>query len=226
MAGDGSTRLVLIRHGEARATVDGVVGGHLGCRGLSDRGVRQVRALADRLAATGELGTVDLLVTSVLPRAIETAELIAPALGWMPASIPHNCDFCELHPGACDGMTWEEFGRVYGDPDMGANPYVPLSPGGESLAGFHLRAGRALTEVVADHPGETVVVACHGGVVGVSMVMWLGLAAFGRYVERQVDNTSLTEWVLPIPGASGRAVPRLVRFNDAAHLSGLCHRPG
>ncbi len=219
------TRLVLIRHGEARAAVDGVVGGHAGCRGLSELGVRQVRALAGRLATTAELGTVDLLITSVLPRAIETAELIAPALGWSPDAVPQDCEFCELHPGECDGMTWEEFEQAYGDPDMGANPYVPLSPGGESLADFQLRAGRALTGVVAGHPGQTVVVACHGGIIGASMVTWLGLPAWGRLVERQVDNTSLTEWALPVPGAPGRAVPRLVRFNDAAHLSSLSAPP-
>src|SRR5450759_11900 len=138
------TRLVLIRHGESRASVDRIVGGHQGCRGLADLGVAQAAALAERLAATGELGKVDALVASVLPRAVETAQLIAPALGWSPADIRQDCAFCELHPGECDGMTWEDFQRAYGDPDMGRNPYVPLSPGGESLADFYLRTGRAL----------------------------------------------------------------------------------
>ena len=48
-----STRLVLIRHGESRATVDEIVGGHDGCQGLTDRGRRQAEALRDRLGATG-----------------------------------------------------------------------------------------------------------------------------------------------------------------------------
>src|ERR1700737_4528107 len=100
------TRLVLIRHGESRATVDQVVGGHEGCRGLSELGVRQVQALAGRLAKSGELGTVDAVLTSVLPRAIETAELIAPAVGWAPEDVQRDCALCELHPGECDGMTW------------------------------------------------------------------------------------------------------------------------
>src|SRR2546423_1692878 len=49
------TRLVLIRHGESRSTVDRVVGGHRGCSGLTDRAVRQAKALRDRLAHTREL---------------------------------------------------------------------------------------------------------------------------------------------------------------------------
>ncbi len=66
------TRLVLIRHGESRSTVDRVVGGHRGCTGLTDRGVRQAKALRDRLARTGELAGAAAVLTSVLPRAIET----------------------------------------------------------------------------------------------------------------------------------------------------------
>ena len=49
------TRLVLIRHGESRSTVDRVVGGHRSCNGLTDKGVRQAKALRDRLARTREL---------------------------------------------------------------------------------------------------------------------------------------------------------------------------
>ncbi|HZI36988.1 MAG TPA: phosphoglycerate mutase family protein, partial [Acidimicrobiia bacterium] len=73
------TRLVLIRHGESRSTVDRVVGGHRGCSGLTDRGVRQAKALRDRLTETGELAAATAVLTSVLPRAIETADIIAPA---------------------------------------------------------------------------------------------------------------------------------------------------
>jgi hypothetical protein len=59
-----------------------------------------------------------------------------------------------------------------------------------------------------------VVIACHGGIVGTSVTMWLGLPAFGRFVDLQIDNASLTEWVVGVAGS-----PRLVRFNDAAHLA-------
>jgi broad specificity phosphatase PhoE len=212
------TRLVLIRHGESQATVDRVVGGHRGCTGLSELGVRQAETLARRLAATGELGRVDAMLTSILPRAIETAALIAPALGWTSDAVSHDCIFCELHPGECDGMTWEEFGGVYGDPDMRANPYVALSPGGESWAEFQLRAGRALSGAIGEHPGGTVVIVCHGGIIGASMTTLLDLPGFGRRAQLEIDNTSITEWLVSVDGQDR---PALVRFNDCAHLAGL-----
>src|ERR1035438_5818597 len=77
---DTATRVVLVRHGEAVCNVSGVCGGPIGCEGLTDRGRGQVEALRDRLAETGELARVDALYASVLPRAIETAELLSPAL--------------------------------------------------------------------------------------------------------------------------------------------------
>ena len=68
--------------------------------------------LADRLAETGELAGTDVLYASVLPRAIETARLLAPALagrdadgGDRAALEPVNeCGLCELHPGEADGL--------------------------------------------------------------------------------------------------------------------------
>ena len=73
-------RLILIRHGEAHAGFTGPIAGPRGCAGLTDLGRRQARALRDHLAATGRV-RADVLISSVLPRAIETAQIIAPGLG-------------------------------------------------------------------------------------------------------------------------------------------------
>lgn len=71
-------------------------------------GAGQAEALADRLARTGELADASVLLASVLPRAVETAEIVAPALGGL--EVTQACDFCELHVGAADGLlSWEEF---------------------------------------------------------------------------------------------------------------------
>src|SRR4051794_30023408 len=97
------TRLLLVRHGAAKAADTGVIAGIEGCTGLSDLGRRQAEALRDRLSAAPI--QVDVVRTSLLPRAIETAEIIAPALGGHLGPAERDCDLCELHPGACDGMT-------------------------------------------------------------------------------------------------------------------------
>src|SRR5687768_8490245 len=102
------TRLVLVRHGEAQSFVDGVIGGATGCSGLSDLGRRQATALHDRLARTNELADAMAIYTSTLPRAIETADLIAPAVGEHARS--STCELCELHVDErLDGRPFEEF---------------------------------------------------------------------------------------------------------------------
>ncbi len=203
------TRLVLIRHGEARAVHERVVAGERGCRGLTELGRQQAQRLRDRLARTGEL-VADVLMASTLPRAVETAEIIAPALG-VP-EIVRDCDLCELHPGEADTLGWDEYRERYGV-DMATHPFEPMSPGGESLAEFILRVGRALTRLATEHEGRSVVVACHGGVVMGSMISFLGLPAQRPSgADLVVTNTSITEWE-----RDGRW--RLVRYNDAAHLT-------
>ena len=219
------TRLVLIRHGESRSTVDRVVGGHEGCSGLTDRGVLQAKALYERLARTGELASASALLTSVLPRAIETAEIIAPALGDL--SVDQHCELCEIHPGEGDGLTWEEFGERYRPEGLASgNPYQPFAPEGESWAGFFVRVGEALLRAAADHAGQTVVVVCHGGVIEGAFAT-LGGLPLRRPFDVRVENTSLTEWSYhPADGDLGNPGHRLARwqldrFNDSAHLAGL-----
>jgi len=211
------TRLVLVRHGESNVMVNGVVGGHQGCTGLSPLGVAQAEALRDRLARTGEV-TADVLMASVLPRAVETAEIIAPALGGL---VPQqDCDLCELHPGESDGLTWEEHRVRFRPEGWTWSPHIPLAPGAESWVGFQERVGRTLARIAAEHRGLTVVIACHGGVVDSSLSILLGLPYHGQLTELRSKNTSLTEWELHEADQPerGPARWRLVRYNDAAHL--------
>jgi broad specificity phosphatase PhoE len=205
------SRLVLIRHGEAQAYLDQVVAGEKGCRGLSDLGRRQATALHHRLARSGELADATALYASVLPRAIETASIIAPAVGGH--DIEQDCDLCELHPGDADGMQWEDYRATYAVEPW--DPARPMAPGGESWVGFVERVSGALRALVERHPDETVVVGCHGGVVITSMIVGLGLAPVGDgdHFRYGPENTSLTEWLVD------DGVWRLIRYNDHAHLA-------
>jgi probable phosphoglycerate mutase len=215
------TRIVLVRHGESRAQELGLVGGHDGCQGLSARGRRQVEALRDRLVATGELATASRLYSSVMPRAVETAGILAPALGDL--EVRSECDFCEGHPGEADGLTWDELAERYSSPDGWAPDHSPVA-GWETWQEMAGRVQRALESLVERHPGETVVVACHGGVVVQAMVHWLDLqdVASARRAWMSPVNASLTEWrFAPNPYQRDTLPVELVRFNDHAHLAGV-----
>ena len=195
---EGGTTVVVIRHGEARCNVDGVVGGEKGCTGLTARGIAQVEALAARLARSGELAGVDALYASTLPRAIETARLLAPALDrWRsgpPLEVVQDCGLCELHPGEADGLTWPEFAERYGEPRWDTDPDQPLAPGAESWAGFQARAAEAVTRIVEAHPGQLVVVACHAGVVGATVYHFLPADPGAGRLRLSPEHASMTMW--------------------------------
>lgn len=214
------TRLVLIRHGEAQSHVDGVVGGDQGCSGLSELGRRQATALRDRLAATGELGEVEGLYASSLPRAHETAEIIAPALGDLTIKVER--DLREFDPGPeADGRPWEDIERDY--PREVWDAFRPRVPGAETWALFGVRVGAVLRDIASRHEG-TVVVACHGGVIEQSVVTLFGLPANGELSSFSIANASITEWVRLGPDADTWRPGgdwRLMRLNDAAHLAGV-----
>ncbi|MGZ4804694.1 MAG: histidine phosphatase family protein [Acidimicrobiia bacterium] len=206
------TRLLLIRHGESDAQARGYLSGHDACGGLSDTGREQVETLRDRLIATGELGEVDAVYTSILARAIETTEILAPALG--EAEPRQECAWCEIHPGEAEGLTWTEFRERFPVAGDLADPYRQRAPGAETWAEFYVRAGTRLRRIADDHPGERVVVVYHGGIIGASFVALGELPLqHGHALTHETVNTSLTEW------RHTGSEWRLVRYNDASHLA-------
>lgn len=199
-----------------------MMGGHEGCQGLTERGKQQAGALADRLARTGELADASKLFTSVLPRAVETAEIVAPALG--KPEIIQDCAFCELHLGAADGLlSWEEFQQRYRPEEHRYDPFRPLAPGAESWATFLTRVGTALADVAAEHAGATVIIICHGGVIEASFTA-LGNQPLHKSFDLEIGNTSLTEWTSPAQMQGDERRWTLARSNDTAHLADLDQR--
>ena len=205
------TRLLFIRHGECFANALGRAGGPIGDGGLTDLGRRQSMALRDRLARSRELDDASALYCSTLPRAIETAEILRPAL---PANLDLVADetLVELKVGDVDGLTWQEIGERFTGPDWDVDPSQPCAPGGESLLAFHERCAQAIATLTQRHPGELVVVVAHGGVIEQAMKVYQGLAAHVR-MEPRIENCSMTE----IEFRGGYR--RLLRFNDVAPLS-------
>lgn len=207
------TRVVLIRHGESQVTVRRVIGGPASCVGLSDLGREQAERLRTRLAETGELAETSVLYASEYPRAVETAEIIAPSLD---LPVVRDVRFGEHDPGEqCDGLRFDEFVEQYGMPDWSGDPHSETFPGGETLATFHHRVGEALSGVIRSDAGREIVIVCHGGVIDAAFRYFLRLPQVGGF-ELHTINTSLTEFVQPRPGRW-----RLARYNDGAHLAGL-----
>lgn len=132
-----------------------------------------------------------------------------------------GCDLCERHPGEGDGLGVEEYDQRYPAPPEWT-PDEVRSPGAESWAAMGRRVARVLTALLARHPGQVIVVVCHGGVIEHSMVRWLELDPLRQDTRAWIKpvNSSITEWRIaanPFRGAGALPV-QLVRYNDHAHV--------
>jgi probable phosphoglycerate mutase len=154
------------------------------------------------------------LFASNFPRALETANIIAPAVGSLPVTV--DSGWGEHDPGPdCDGMTYDEFIERFGVPRWDGDPHDVVSPGGETISQFHDRVMETLRRTVRRHEGGTIVIACHAGVIDAVMRQTLHMHQTGKF-ELNTQNTSLTE-LFHVQGSKWR----LVRYNDSSHLNGL-----
>lgn len=197
-------------------TVDRVIGGPRTCSGLSPLGVQQAERLRDRWLANPEVAA-DVLLASQYPRAIDTAEIVAPALGGL--TVISDDGFGEHDPGPeCDGLGYREYMDRYDiGPDAwdSGDPFATTFPGGETVAAFQYRVGSAVRRTIDMYAGKTIVVTCHGGVVDAVLRFALKAPGMGAF-QIHTLNTSITELQLLKPN-----LWRLLRYNDTAHLAGL-----
>lgn len=204
-------RLILVRHGDAHAGFHGPISGPSGCRGLTDLGRRQATLLRDAIDAD-PARRADVLVTSMLPRAIETAGIIAPALGF--AEVPNDCDLCEVHTGDADGVDWHDYPSRFGSFDMVVEPDRPFAPSGDSWNGFHRRVARTLDRYAHEHAGRTVMAVTSAGVIAASLRIRFG-GPWSNRPRMVPTNTGLTEWEF-----GDDAQWTLRRYDDVRHLAG------
>ncbi|MDG6108653.1 histidine phosphatase family protein [Dactylosporangium aurantiacum] len=207
------TRLLFIRHGESVHTVEGFIGGPRACRGLTDRGHDQARAVARQLA--DELRGVRpvAVYSSTLPRATQTATTIAAALE-VPAE--EDCRLCTWHvPAYADGLTHAQL-REHAI--TGGGVYRPFQRDNETWAELVTRGSRAILDIAERHEGSTVVIVGHSETVEVSFHA-LGLLPLYRSFDLAVGPASVTEWRTGEPPTTWPP-PRwtLARFNQPAAL--------
>ena len=218
------TRLHFIRHGEAYSNIayEGkVVAGMKGDKGLTPRGIEQVKRLCDRLLATDKLAS-DVVLASTLPRAHQTAEILAPV--WDLPIIPDD-DLHELRPGAADGLLREEARERYGSGDFRRGPFQPKSPGGEIWGAFLLRVGTMLDRVTRDYAGKTVVLITSGGVIHATFLVFFGMhTLIPPSAWFATDNASITTWEQR-PWRNQPHVWTLLRYNDTSHLDNQHQSP-
>jgi broad specificity phosphatase PhoE len=164
-------KLYVVRHGASTGNTPGNLIGH-SRHPLSERGEAQARAVAARLAPLGPMP----VYTSDLPRALETARIIAaewagtppggaagvspaaPADGLLaaPAAAPAaalpnvnpDARLREIDLGDLEGGSWDDFTQNQElTAALEADPFHTPLPGGESLARLRERVIAAVDEI-------------------------------------------------------------------------------
>jgi probable phosphoglycerate mutase len=188
-----STTILLIRHGETAWNAERRLQGHLDIP-LNPEGERQARLLAAALAAA----PLDILFSSDLMRARQTAQAIADLRG-MPLHIePGLRERCY---GGFEGLLYsdieERFPQAFAA-WQARDVDAALPPGanrGETFRTFFARATGAILALGAVHPGKTLALVAHGGVLECAYRLARGLP-LETPRNFKVFNASINRFVL------------------------------
>jgi 2,3-bisphosphoglycerate-dependent phosphoglycerate mutase len=209
-----STRLLITRHGEAACNVAGIVGGDIGCTGLTTCGREQVARLGARLAAEHGTDPFDVLYASPRLRAQQSAQILAGAL-----RIESTIDPSLVGPdhGEADGMAWNDVKTAFAGPSQ-AYPHLAHAPGAETWLAYLARTFSSLTHLLDLHAGQKILIAGHGETIEAANTLLLELPAAGcSRISFTTAHASITRWERHT-NRFGRTVWNLAGHNDSAHL--------
>ncbi|KDB54047.1 phosphoglycerate mutase [Sphaerotilus natans subsp. natans DSM 6575] len=201
------TRILAIRHGETAWNVDTRIQGQLDIP-LNDTGRWQAGRVAEALA--GE--DIAAIYASDLVRAADTAAAISARVG---LPVVHDQGLRERRFGLFQGRTVAEVEAIH--PDL-VRRWKSREPdfepeGAESLRVFYQRSVDAAQRLAAAHPGQTVVMVAHGGVLDC-----LYRAACGMPIEAprtwQLGNASINRLLF-----TGERLT-MIGWGDIQHLEG------
>ncbi|TPW72318.1 histidine phosphatase family protein [Schumannella sp. 10F1B-5-1] len=145
------TTLALIRHGQTDWNLQGLLQGSSDTP-LNATGRGQAQ---DAVAVLRDAGVAwSVVVSSPLARARVTAEIVAEELG-VPLGGTYD-ELIERDYGVLEGVTESEVERLWPGKS---------EPSVETLDSVVERGHRALARIGADHPGQDVIVVCHGTII-------------------------------------------------------------
>ena len=201
------TTILLVRHGQTAWNREERFRGQIDLP-LNDMGQKQAEAVGRRIGAGWQPAAV---YASSLQRTLQTAAPIARACGLR--TTIHD-GLLDIDYGDFAGLTPAEAAAQY--PDLARAwreaPHTVEFPEGEDLAEVRRLAEAAITEMVAGHPEQTVVVVTHVVVCRLVLCNILGLGSDHFW---QFDPAPASLSVFQV--SDGGSV--LLVVNDTCHLS-------
>lgn len=201
------TIFYLIRHGETDWNVEGRWQGHTDIP-LNANGREQARRLAERLR--DDRARFDAIYSSDLARAFETARQLGEALGLPVRQLPA---LREIDIGSWGGLTSAEI-RAQDSETLRRIERGEDLPrgGGERISDLRRRVVAQLERLTQAHPGQTLALVSHGGVVRALLDHVLQRSQQPGAMRGHIGNTSISI-VVRTPGGWDIAT-----VNDLAHL--------
>jgi broad specificity phosphatase PhoE len=203
-------QFVFLRHGESLGNAQSRWQGQSDYP-LTEKGRAQAWALAERWKA--ENAKFDLVLSSPLGRAKETAEIVASMLQ---VKVEFDPIWLERAIGEMEGLTSEEVRQKPRPPYT--TPYDPIGGDGEGDWALFLRAGQALHNLLKRPAGSYLIVS-HGGMLNQVMHAIVGVPPHvdPSGVRFRFENTAFSR-VIYFPHQHRWAVDAV---NDRAHLHSL-----
>lgn len=179
-----ATKLIFIRHGETEWNAQERWQGFQDTP-LTANGRQQAKTLGKRMGKV----PFDHLYSSDLGRAVQTAQPIAEATGH---SIVKETFLREKNLGIFEGLTRSELLERFPEIYQQFQKFEPdfVVPEGESIQQFFDRCVAGFEVLVNRHPGETLVVVAHGGVLA-NLFRFIFDLAFVVPSPFEVKNTSI-----------------------------------
>ncbi|HEY9279446.1 MAG TPA: histidine phosphatase family protein [Eoetvoesiella sp.] len=160
-----TTQFWLIRHGETQWNIEKRLQGWLDIP-LNDRGVGQAERLGDYLRSPLFDVQVDVVVSSDLSRALDTARIAAGHFG---KPVEACAQLRERSFGIYEGWDWAALnGESSGQAGLNFRDPHQLIERGETLHDFGIRIGKAFEDLAQRYKGQNIVAFAHGGVIDVA----------------------------------------------------------
>ncbi len=171
------TLVLLVRHGQT-PTTGAILPGRAKGLHLAEAGVAQAQAAASRIAKIKEVAAI---YASPLERTRETARPIAAARG-LKVQIHRGLLECDF--GDWTGAKLNDLRKLPEWRTVQSYPSGFRFPGGESFPEMQTRMVGAIDELVARHPGQTIVAVSHADTIKAALAQALGtpLDLFQRIV--------------------------------------------
>ncbi len=178
---DAITKIIFVRHGQSVKNLIGLFTDEVNDFPLTRKGEKQAKQAGEVLKSHG----VDLILTSPVLRARQTATILSKTLGVV--HLEERKELVEVDSGSWDGKTIHD-GNIKKERDV----YLSLSAEerflakrghtGESWFDVEKRISQVIDDILVNHKGKTVVIVSH---MGVNM---LGQKVIQGLTNEQAEN--------------------------------------